>query len=99
MKTIEHTGELSGESPKRTGESPALPGLPVQVVEHLHRLLGGDARVEAMVLDYVEYRWQHRDLFRIPPNVASQIIRRPGDFLKAVKQHCEPELFAEGHQF
>jgi hypothetical protein len=73
--------------------------LPVQVVEHLHRLLGGDARLEDVVLDYVEFRWGKRDLFYIPPKAASEIIRRPADFLTAAKNHSEPELFAEGRHF
>ena len=30
--------------------NPETGRLPVQVVEHLHRLLGGDARLERMVL-------------------------------------------------
>ena len=66
--------------------------LPVQVVEHLHRLVGGDARTEAMVLDYIRFRWEAKTLFGIPPKAASEIIRRPADFLNAVKNHCEPEL-------
>ena len=39
-----------------TGAEPRPGRLPVQVVEHLHRLLGGDARTEKMVLDYIEFR-------------------------------------------
>ena len=69
-----------------------LERLPVQVVEHLHRLLGGDVRVEQMVLDYIEHRWKAPNLFYIPPVVATQIIRRPADFLSAAKNHAEPEL-------
>ena len=78
-----------------TGAEPRPGRLPVQVVEHLHRLLGGDARVEKMVLDYIAFRWGAKNLFYLPPNVASAIIRRPADFLTVVKNHCEPELFAE----
>lgn len=44
--------ESLGGTPKTAGGTPVLPRLPVQVVEHLHRLLGGDARVEAMVLRF-----------------------------------------------
>jgi hypothetical protein len=71
----------------------ARKGLPVQVVEHLHRLLGGDARVEAMVLRFIADKYGAKDLTELASPVASQIIKRPADFLKAVKQHCEPELF------
>jgi hypothetical protein len=66
--------------------------LPVQVVEHLHRLVGGDARVEKMVLDYIAFRWGAKNLFYIPPKAAGEIIRRPADFLTAAKNYCEPEF-------
>jgi len=66
--------------------------LPVQVVEHLHRLLGGDARVEGMVEIYIGHRWKAKTLLHLPPAVAREILRRPADFLTAVKKHCEPEL-------
>ena len=73
--------------------------LPVQVVEHLHRVLGGDAHVERMVEVYIGHRWQAKTLLHLPPAVAREILRRPADFLNAVKKHCEPELFTEGHHF
>ncbi len=83
---------VSGGSPETTGETPVLPRLPVPVVEHLHRLLGGDARMERMVMRYIQFRWQAESLFYIPPKAASEIIRRPADFLTAVKNYSEPEL-------
>jgi len=85
--------EILGGTPKTAGGTPVLPRLPVQVVEHLHRLLGGDARVEAMVLRFIADKYGAKDLTELASPVASQIIKRPADFLKAVKQHCEPELF------
>ncbi len=72
--------------------NPETGRLPVQVVEHLHRLLGGDARTETMVLDYIEFRWGAKNLFYVPPKAAGEIIRRPADFLTAAKNHAEPEL-------
>ena len=75
-----------------TGAEPRPGRLPVQVVEHLHRLLGGDARTEKMVLDYIEFRWGAKNLFYVPPKEAGEIIRRPADFLTAAKNHAEPEL-------
>jgi hypothetical protein len=75
-----------------TGAEPRPGNLPVQVVEHLHRLLGGDARVEGMVEIYIGHRWQAKTLLHLPPTVAREILRRPADFLTAVKKHCEPEL-------
>jgi hypothetical protein len=83
---------VSGGSPETTGGSPVPPRLPVQVVEHLHRLLGGDPRVERMVEIYIGHRWQAKTLLHLPPSVAREILRRPADFLTAVKKHCEPEL-------
>ena len=75
-----------------TGAEPRPGRLPVQVVEHLHRLLGGDPRVEDMVLRFIGDKYAAPNLLYLPPQVASQIIKRPADFLRAVKQHCEPEL-------
>jgi len=72
--------------------NPETGRLPVQVVEHLHRLLGGDARTEKIVLDYIEFRWGAKNLFYVPPKAAGEIIRRPADFLTAAKNHAEPEL-------
>ena len=72
--------------------NPETGRLPVQVVEHLHRFVGGDARVEKMVLDYIQFRWQAPDVFYIPSKAASEIIRRPADFLTAVKNYAAPEL-------
>ena len=68
----------------------ARKGLPVATVEYLHRLLGGDARVEEMVLKFIADKYGARNLFHLPPPVASAIIKRPADFLNAVKNHCEP---------
>lgn len=66
--------------------------LPVQTVEHLHRLLGGDPRLEAMVLRFIADKYGARNLLFLPPKVAVEVIRRPADFLRAVKEYCEPEL-------
>jgi hypothetical protein len=66
--------------------------LPVPVVEHLHRLVGGDPHTEQVVLDYIKFRWKAPDLFYVPPKVASEIIRRPADFLSAAKNFSQPEL-------
>ena len=71
----------------------------MQIVERLHRLLGGDARTESMVLQFIADRYGAASLLHLPPHVASAILKRPADFLTAAKQHCEPELLAEGHHF
>jgi hypothetical protein len=75
-----------------TGAEPRPSRLPVQVVEHLHRLLGGDAHVENMVLQFIADKYAAPNLLHLPPAVATQIIKRSADFLRAAKQHCEPEL-------
>jgi hypothetical protein len=64
----------------------------VQTVEHLHRLLGGDGRVEYMVLRFIADRYGVKSLQHLPLHVAMEILRRPADFIRAAKQHCEPEL-------
>ena len=100
MGNIEHStfnaehsmGEVFGETPEPTRETRVLHKLSVQTVEHLHRLVGGDARVEDIVLRFIADRYGAVSLPLLPPHVAKQIIKRPADFIRAAKQHCEPEL-------
>jgi hypothetical protein len=66
--------------------------LSVQTVERLHRLLGGDVRVEEMILRFITDRYGAKTLLHLPPNVAREILRRPADFIQAAKNYCEPEL-------
>jgi hypothetical protein len=66
--------------------------LPVQTVERLHRLIGGEALVEEMILRFIADRYGARSLFYLPSKVAAAAARRPADFIRAAKQHCEPEL-------
>ena len=68
------------------------PRLPVQTVERLHRLLGGDVQGEGMILRFISDRYGARDLLHLPTKVAAAALQRPGDFIRAVKEHCEPEL-------
>ena len=75
-----------------TGAEPRPGRLPVDVVLHIHRLLGGDVRVEDMVLKFIADKYAAPNLLYLPPAVATQIIRRPADFLTAAKNHAEPEL-------
>ena len=84
MENIEH--------PTSNAEHRTDVRLPVQTVEHLHRLLGGEARVEEMALRFIADRYGAKSLLHLPAHVAMKIIRRPADFIRAVKQHCEPEL-------
>jgi hypothetical protein len=72
--------------------NPATGRLSVQTVECLHRLLGGDPRTEEMVLQFIADKYGAQNLLYLPPAVAMAILKRPADFLRAVKEHCEPEL-------
>ena len=66
--------------------------LKVAEVKRLHALLGGDAVTETMIIRFIGDRYGAPSLFEVPRNVAQQIFRRPGDFIRAAKQHCQPEL-------
>ena len=72
--------------------NPSTGRLSVQTVERLHRLLGGDARVEGMFLPFIADKYGAKNLLHLPPHVAKEILKRPADFIVAAKNHCEPEL-------
>ena len=72
--------------------NPSTGRLSVQTVERLHRLLGGDARVEGMILQFIADKYGAKNLLHLPPHVAKEILKRPADFIVAAKNHCEPEL-------
>jgi hypothetical protein len=100
MGNIEHPmsalsqGAATSEGQGGEGElaNPATGRLSVQTVERLHRLISGDARVETMALQFIAHQYGARNLLFVPADKAREILRRPADFLRAVKQHCEPEL-------
>lgn len=86
-----------GGTPHATRETQVLPDpatgrLSVQAVERLHRLLGGDARVEEMILRFIAAHYGAVGLLYLPTNVAKEILKRPADFIQAAKNYCEPEL-------
>lgn len=72
--------------------NPETGRLTVQTVERLHRLLGGDARVEGMILRFIGDKYGAATLLHLPPHVAKEILKRPADFILAAKNYCEPEL-------
>ena len=66
--------------------------LTASTVMALHRVVGGDAQTERLVLRFIEQRYGAASLLYLPPKVAAEILRRPADFLRAAKHHFEPEL-------
>lgn len=66
--------------------------LTVGTVERLHALLGGDPRTEEMIIEFIRHRYGVANLLELPLQVASEVLRRPTDFIRAAKQFCEPEL-------
>ncbi len=66
--------------------------LPLRMVERLHALLAGDPVTEGMVLAFIGDRYGARNLFFLPAKVAEQALRRPTDFMRAAKGHCQPQL-------
>ena len=66
--------------------------LPVATVLRIERLVGGDPVVEDQVLRFIAARYGAKNLLYLPRHVAAAILKRPGDFLGAAKQYCEPEL-------
>lgn len=72
--------------------NPETGRLSVQTVERLHRLLGGDVRVEGMILRFIADHYGAAGLFHLPTKVAKEILKRPADFIQAAKNYCEPEL-------
>jgi len=66
--------------------------LPVATVVRIERLVGGDPVVEDQVLRFIAARYGAKNLLYLPRHVAAAVLKRPGDFLAAAKQYCEPEL-------
>ncbi len=73
-------------------EGQLIARLPVATVVHIERLVGGDSVTEEEVLRFVAARYGAKSLFYLPPNVATAIRKRPADFIRAAKRHCQPEL-------
>ena len=65
---------------------PATGRLPNHYVGELHRLLAGDNRTETAVINFIQAKFGVRDLAQLPLPVASEILRRPADFLAAVNR-------------
>ena len=72
--------------------NPATGRLFVDVARRLHRVLEGDPVTEEMIVRFIADRYAAPTLLHLPPKVAEQILRRPADFIRAAKQHSQPEL-------
>ena len=66
--------------------------LPVGTVLRIERLVGGDPVVEDQILRFIAARYGAKNLLYLPRPVAAAILKRPGDFIRAAKQYCQPEL-------
>jgi len=66
--------------------------LPLADVQRLDSLLSGDPATETMIIRFIREKYGATSLFEVPHKVAKEIFKRPNDFLRAVKNHCEPEL-------
>ena len=78
-----------------SGEPSTHPGtgrLRVCDVRRIHDAIGGDPVTEAMILRFIADRYGARNFLHVPPKVAAEILRRPVEFIRAAKRHCEPEL-------
>lgn len=71
---------------------PTKAPLTTEQVRRLEQLLGGDPVTEGHVLIFIKSKFGARNLQEIPEKTASEICKRPSDFLKAVKMFCVPEL-------
>jgi len=65
------------------------------LVAQLTRLLGSEPAAEDRVLRFIAARYGARALFELPPRVATEIVRRPGDFLRAAHEFFEPSFKLE----
>jgi hypothetical protein len=61
-------------------------------VQRMHDAIGGDPVTEAMILRFIADRYGARNLLQVSPKVAAEILKRPVEFIRAAKRHCEPEL-------
>lgn len=66
--------------------------IPVSTVHQLESLIGGDPLMEQWVLEFIQAKYQARNLLFLPEKVAQQILSRPEAFLAAVKKSKNPFL-------
>ena len=61
-------------------------------VQRIHDAVGGDPLTEEMILRFIADKFGAKNFFHVSPKVAAEILRRPVEFIRAAKKHCEPEL-------
>ncbi len=69
-----------------------LTSLPVSTVLRMERVVGGDPVTEEQVLRFIRARYGAKSLLYLPPHVATEVLKRPADFIRAAKWWCQPEL-------
>ena len=94
-RQAERRGRMNRENPM--GGAALELGTPTgrlsgQTVEQLHQLLSGEVRMEGMIPRFLADRQGAAGLLYLPPQVAQEILKRPADFIRAAKQHGEPDL-------
>jgi hypothetical protein len=77
---------LKPEIDARTGR------LTVATVQRIERLVGGDPVTEERILRFIGSRFGARSLLYLAPQVAAEVLKRPADFVRTAKRHCEPGL-------
>ena len=63
-----------------------------ETVRRIEDAVGGDPVTEGMILRFIADTHGAAHLGHLPAKVAGEILRRPADFIRAAKRHCEPEL-------
>lgn len=65
--------------------------LPVETVIRIDRQFAGDPDLEQKILGYIFEKFGARGLFYIPEHAAKQMLKRPADFVSAVRAHYAKE--------
>ncbi len=59
--------------------------LPVMTVLRMEWLVGGDPVTEEQILRFIRARYGAKNLLYLPPHVAAEILKSPGDFVRAAR--------------
>ncbi len=47
---------------------------------------------EELVIQHIGARWEAKNLFDVPRDKAAEILKRPADFIRGLKQRSQPEM-------